>query len=152
MEVLVNLESPLQEDVIEMLDALDSYLASLYPPASNHLLSVESLTHENVRFVVARSGTSAVGCGALVLDQRGYAEIKRMYVGPELRGLGIGRRILDELERLAVGESQEIIRLETGVEQGAALQLYRSAGYRECEPFGDYTSDPLSVFMEKSLM
>ena len=151
VKVEVNIESPLQKDVSEMTDALDSYLASLYPPSSNHLLSVESLTGENVRFLVARLEGRAVGCGALVLDQCGCGEIKRMYVAPGCRGLGIGKGILRELERLAVDESQERVRLETGVDQHAALRLYRNTGYTQCPPFGEYMPDPLSVFMEKLL-
>ncbi len=152
MNVEVNLESPLQEDVVQMIRALDAYLESLYPSDSNHLLEVEALAGENVRFLVARVESRAVGCGALLLDPRGYGEIKRMYVDSEQRGLGIGRAILRELEKLAVEEDQKIVRLETGVEQHPALQLYRSAGYSECGPFGDYELDPLSVFMEKLLV
>ena len=70
MSVEVNVESPLQKDVIDMIEALDAYLGSLYPSTSNHLLSVESLAGENVRFVVAGVDERAVGCGALVLDHR----------------------------------------------------------------------------------
>ena len=149
LKVKMHLESPLHKDIVEMLEALDLYLASLYPPSSNHLLSVESLAGENIRFLVARVEGRAVGCGALVLDKHGYGEIKRMYVNPQYRGFGIGDGILRNLERLAVEEGQGIVRLETGVDQPAALQLYRKAGYTECEPFGDYTPDPLSIFMEK---
>ncbi len=134
-----------------MISALDSYLTSLYPSESNHLLDVEALTGENVRFLVARVEGRAVGCGALLLDPRGYGEIKRMYVDSEQRGLGIGRTILRELEKLAAEEGQKVVRLETGVEQHPALQLYRSAGYTDCGPFGDYALDPLSVFMERTL-
>lgn len=151
MNVEVNLESPMKEDVVQMINALDSYLESLYPSDSNHLLEVEALANENVRFLVARVEGRAVGCGALVLDLRGYGEIKRMYVDSEQRELGIGRTILLELEKLAVEEDQKIVRLETGVEQHPALRLYRNAGYTDCGPFGDYALDPLSVFMEKIL-
>lgn len=147
----VNLETPLQKDVIDMIGALDSYLASPYPASSNHLLAVESLTAENVQFVVARLAGKPAGCGALVLDKRGYGEIKRMYVVPGHRGLGIGKEILSELERLATEAGQAIVRLETGVKQEAALHLYRNAGYTQCAPFGNYGPDPLSIFMEKTL-
>ena len=147
----VNLESPVQKEVVELIRTLDEYLASLYPASSNHLLSVESLSGKNVRFVVARLAGKAVGCGALVLDERGYGEIKRMYVSPESRGHGIGKEILDTLEKLASESSCKTIRLETGFAQHAALHLYRSAGYMECSPFGDYGPDPMSVFMEGAL-
>ena len=151
MRVQISIESPLQKDVMEMVDALDAYLGSLYPPSSNHLLSVESLAGENVRFLVARAGGRAVGCGALALDPRGYGEIKRMYVKSAYRGLGIGESVLRQLERLALEERQACVRLETGVYQPAALELYRKAGYIERAPYGDFTPDPLSVFMEKPM-
>ena len=74
-----------------------------------------------------------------------------MYVDAEQRGLGIGKRILHRLERLAAEEGQETVRLETGIEQEAALHLYSNSGYTPCEPYGDYAPDPLSVFMEKQV-
>ena len=150
-EVQIGLEPPLQQDVVEMIEALDSYLASLYPSSSNHLIGVDSLMGEDVRFLVARIDGQAAGCGALLLDPRGYVEVKRMYVKPDVRRLGIGADILRELELLARKEKRTSLRLEAGVDQPEALALYRRAGYVECGPFGDYAPDPLSVFMEKAL-
>lgn len=149
--VEIGLEPPLQDDVVEMIEALDSYLASLYPSSSNHLASIDSLKGEDVRFLVARVDGQAAGCGALLLAPRGYVELKRMYVKPDVRALGIGAAILRELELLARKEHHTCIRLETGVDQPEALALFRRAGYVECDPFGDYGPDPLSVFMEKTL-
>ncbi len=85
-----------------------------------------------------------------MLGQPEYAEVKRMYVKPEARRLGIGAAILRELEGLARQEKRTCIRLETGVHQPEALALYRRAGYVDRGPFGDYPADPLSVFMEKN--
>ncbi len=149
--VQIALETPRQKDVAAMIKALDSYLGSLYPSGSNYLLDVDSLMGEQVRFLVARVDGAAAGCGALVLDDPGYAEIKRMYVRPEARGLGVGATILRELEDLARQEQRTGICLETGVHQPEALALYRRAGYVERGPFGNYPLDPLSVFMEKEL-
>ena len=149
--VQIGAETPLQEDVAEMIEALDTYLGSLYPRGSNYLLSLDSLIGDNVKFLVARVDGQASGCGALVLGQPEYAEIKRMYVKPEARRLGLGARILRELEALARQENRIWIRLETGVHQPEALALYRRAGYVERGPFGGYPLDPLSVFMEKEL-
>ena len=92
-----------------------------------------------------------MGCGGLVLDRRGYGEIKRVYVDPEYRGLGIAGSILRQLEAFALREGQPCVRLEVGVHQPAALHLYRGAGYVGSTPFGEYSHDPLSVFMEKRL-
>ena len=91
------------------------------------------------------------GCGAYVNHAGEYAEIKRMYVRPEFRGLKIGRRLLDALEARARAAGLHIARLETGVSQPEALGLYEEAGFRRRGPFGDYPADPLCVFMEKRL-
>ena len=144
------IESPRQADVARLLAALDAYLEGLYPPESNHLLSLSELCRPNVRFLVARRRGEALACGALVVEE-GYGEVKRMYVAPQARGQGLGRQILAAIEQRAAGEGLELMRLETGIHQAEALGLYRACGYAECEPFGGYVADPLSLFMEKRL-
>lgn len=132
-----------------MMAALDAYLAALYPPESNHGPAVAALLAPSVRFLVARRAGVAVGCGAILLAE-GYAEIKRMYVAPAARGLGIGRRMLAALASAAHAAGRPMLRLETGVAQPEALALYRRAGFVETPPFGDYAADPLSVFLARS--
>jgi putative acetyltransferase len=143
--------SPREADVARLIEELDAYLSSLYPAQSNHLLDVETLCGEDIRFFVARSGGEAVGCGALRVDMTGYGEVKRMFVSPSARGMNLGRRILSRIEAQAREEGLSCLRLETGIHQREALGLYRSAGFVDCEPFGNYRPDPLSVFMEKTL-
>jgi putative acetyltransferase len=152
MSVAITLatESPRQAEIARLLEALDAYQSALYPPQSNHFLDVEALAAPNVRFVVARRGATAVGCGALRIDA-GYGELKRMYVVPEARGHRLGRLILERIEEEARREGLRCLRLETGIRQPEALALYRAAGYVEREAFGEYAADPLSVFMEKIL-
>jgi putative acetyltransferase len=150
-EVAIAREDPRRPGVFPLIEALDAYLAALYPPESNHLLDLDALSAPDVRFFVARLGTEALGCGALRVDGVGYGEVKRMFVLPSARGLKIGARILARIEAQAREEGLVCIRLETGIHQPEALGLYRSTGYREREPFGDYRPDPLSVFMEKPL-
>jgi GNAT superfamily N-acetyltransferase len=99
-----------------LLAALDSYLEELYPPESRHGLTIEALGGSNVRFVIAEQGDRVVGCGALRLDDT-FAEIKRMYVVPEARKEGVGRRLLAHLEAAAAVSGRPLVRLETGVAQ-----------------------------------
>jgi putative acetyltransferase len=146
----LTVEDPDQPQVRELLAASDALMASLYPPASNHLLEIDALKRPEVTFVVARESGRALGCGALV-KSAGWAELKRMFVSPCARGRGIGRRILLQLERIAIESGVGLLRLETGVRQAEALALYRSAGFAEIGPFGAYAPDPLSVFMEKAI-
>ena len=147
----IQLEDPRQDDVLRMLSALDRYLQSLYPPESNHILDIAALCAPDIRFWVARLEGVAHGCGALRIAN-GYGEVKRMYVAPEARGRRLGRAILACIEDRAAREGIALMRLETGIHQAAAHALYRSGGYAECAPFGEYRQDPLSVFMEKRLV
>ncbi len=149
--VQIGIEQSFLEDVVQMIEALDAYLNSLYPNHAHYLVSVDSLKGKNVKFLVARVDGQATGCGAILLDDPGYAEIKRIYVKAEARRLGIGVAILQELERQARNENRARILLETGIHQPEALALYMRAGYVERGPFGGYPLDPLSVFMEKDL-
>jgi len=152
-KLTISQEYPNQPDVIALLEASDHYHAALYPAESNHLVDIASLMAPNVRFLVARQeGYAVAGCGAIVLGTEGaikIAELKRMWVDPSTRGMGLGRKLLGSLETEAIREGATVVRLETGVSQPEALGLYRAAGYRERTPFGAYEEDPLSIFMEK---
>jgi putative acetyltransferase len=150
-QILIQTEDPASPAARELIERLDKYLADLYPAESNHLLSVEALQQPNVTFMTARVDGAVAGCGSFVNQDGEYAEIKRMFVLPEFRGLKLGRRILDEIENLAQASGLELARLETGIYQPEALHLYKNAGYQPRGPFGDYAEDPLSIFMEKKL-
>lgn len=122
----------------------------MYPPTSNHFLDLEQLSRPDIRLFVARRDGAPLACGALRIA-RDYGEVKRMYVSPAARGEGLGRAILARIESEAQREGLRVMRLETGNRQNEALGLYRSAGYVDCGPFGEYRPDPLSRFMEKQL-
>ena len=87
--------------------------------------------------LIARLHSRPVGCGGLKLHADAACEIKRMWVAPEVRGLGVGRRLLTELEVLARGNGARVARLETNRSLKEAIQLYRSSGYREVPAFND---------------
>ena len=74
-----------------------------------------------------------------------------MFVHDRARGLGIGAALLDAVESLARSLGIQLLRLETGEPQAAAIALYSRAGFRRCAPFGVYVDDPTSVCMEKRL-
>ena len=150
-DVRIQVEDPASLEARGLIEQLDGYLAGLYPAESNHLLPVEALRQPNVTFITANVDGAVAGCGAFVNQDGEYAEIKRMFVLPEFRGLKLGRRILEELEKLAQASGLESARLETGVHQSEALLLYEKAGYQRRGPFGGYSEDTLSVFMEKKL-
>ena len=143
------IESPDQPDVIALIVDLDAYQDALYPAESRYALDLASLKKPNVRFAVARDDKGqALGCGAVVMAD-GYGELKRMYVRQASRGQGVASRILDLLERSASEAGCTSFTLETGPYQPEALAFYARSGYQQCERFGDYKDDPLSVFMRK---
>ncbi|MCZ4089507.1 GNAT family N-acetyltransferase [Sinorhizobium psoraleae] len=144
-------ESPRQPAVVRLLELSDAYAASLYPAESNHLVDLSTLEKSTVSFFVARRDGEIVGCCALVEAGDGTAEIKRMFVDPEVRGLKIGKHLLAALEAKAETRGLAAIRLETGIYQPEAIGLYKAFGYEERPPFGSYLPDPLSLFMEKSV-
>ncbi|MET9886577.1 GNAT family N-acetyltransferase [Streptomyces sp. NPDC006430] len=82
----------------------------------------------------------------------GDAELKRMYVVPEARGLGLARRILAELESDARAAGRVRMALETGDQQPEAIALYLSAGYTPSEKFGHYRFYDSSRCMTKPLL
>ena len=149
--VRVAIERPDQPEAIALIDALDAYQKPLYPAESHHGIDLDALRHPDVAFVLAREGVEAVGCGAVVFEP-GWAELKRMYVRPGLRGRGIAQAILAFLESRAMERGIGVMRLETGYLQPEALRLYERAGYARRGPFGSYGPDPNSVFMEKPLV
>lgn len=85
--------------------------------------------------LVATLHAEPVGCGALKFHDGEPAEIKRMWVAPTVRGLGLGRRILADLEAHAAASEVRTLRLETNRALGEAIGLYRAAGYREVTAF-----------------
>lgn len=87
--------------------------------------------------LIARLRSRPVGCGALKFHREAPVEVKRMWVSPGARGLGLGRRLLVELERQAKSSGARVARLETNRTLHEAINLYRTSGYDEVAPFND---------------
>jgi DNA-binding MarR family transcriptional regulator len=85
--------------------------------------------------LLARLFGDPVGCGAIRTLEPGVGEIKRMWISPEVRGLGVGRRLLAELERAAIALKLRTVRLDTNGSLAEAIRLYRASGYREIAPY-----------------
>lgn len=151
MTVTIALEPPRQPDVMRLLELSDAYAASLYPAESNHMVDISTLEGEGVSFFVARREDAVLGCGALVEAGDGTAEIKRMFVDEQARGLKLGKRLVDAILERAREMNLLAVRLETGIYQPQAIGLYRANGFTEIGAFGSYRPDPLSIFMEKKL-
>jgi len=142
-------------EIVELLEELNGALDVGYAPDQKHALSVEQLFQPNIRFFVARVDGAAVACGGIgVYD--GYAELKRMYAKPEVRGQGVAKAVLQRLEAEAHAAGITLVQIETGNLQVEAMRFYEREGYRKCGAFGPYAAMPAnaiatSVFYEKRL-
>ena len=108
-----------------------------FDPAQSITADPEELRPPAGVVLVARLHSRPVGCGALKLQPGEPAQIKRMWVEEAARGLGVGRRLLHELEEHAAGQGAGVVRLETNRSLTAAISMYRSAGYTEVDAFND---------------
>ena len=88
-------------------------------------------------FIVARMRGRPVGCGAVKLRGKEPAEFKRMWIASDVRGLGLGKRLLSALEQHARDNGAPAVRLETNRTLTEAIAMYRKSGYVEIEPFND---------------
>lgn len=118
-------------------DELDARFETGYDPGRSLFEEAAELTEPVGLFLVARLREDPIGCGGLRLHGSESAEIRRMWVAPSARGLGLGRRILSELEEHARRRGVRVVRLVTNRTLREAIALYRSSGYVEIEPFGD---------------
>jgi putative acetyltransferase len=106
---------------------------------------------EGVFLVVRDDEGRAIGCGGICRFDAARAELKRMYVVPDSRGLGIGRRLLVELEEEARALEYSAIVLETGDKQPESVGLYVSAGFERIPCYPPYSERALSLCFEKRL-
>jgi GNAT superfamily N-acetyltransferase len=145
-----DIESPV---VQQLITALNAELSQRYrEPGANHFrLDPAEVAEGQGAFLVAYLGERAVGCGAVRRNDAETAEIKRMYVDPSLRGNGIARRVLEQLEAEGRRLGARRLVLETGIRQADAIALYQRAGFVEVPLFGEYLGSPLSVCMAKEL-
>ncbi len=151
VEIVIQKADPREPPVQALIEELDDYQARLYPAESNFGLDIDSLVQPEVRFFSVTVDRVILGCGGFWLHGD-YAEVKRVYIHPKSRGLGLGRKLMAHIEAEMLAEGRSISRLETGISQPEALGLYRALGYVERGPFGDYPAgDPFCVFMEKKL-
>lgn len=137
-----------------LIDSLDRELRGVYaePGATHFRLDADEVTGGRGAFLIVYREGTPIGCGALRLLDAETAELKRMYVAPDVRGTGLGRHLLDALEAEARALRVRRLVLETGVRQAAALALYRAAGFQPIPLYGEYCLSPdTSVCLGKEL-
>ena len=152
--ISVDVESPessagrwcLEQYYAELRDRFDAG----FDPATSSLPDPGEMAPPSGLFLLARLRGAPVGCGGLILHGAKPAEIKRMWVAPEVRGLGLGRRMLSELERRASDSGAPATRLDTNRNLTVAIAMYRSSGYEEIP---DFNGEPYAHhWFEKRLL
>ncbi|MGD1067652.1 MAG: GNAT family N-acetyltransferase [Vulcanimicrobiaceae bacterium] len=143
------------EEIRALIAELDADLGGNYVPEQQHGLKLDAIFAPDMRFFVAYLDGEGVGCGGVALFD-GFAEVKRMYVRPNVRGRGVADAIVARIETEARAAELRVLRLETGDAQHAAIRFYERHGFRTCGAIEPYASmEPYaiatSVFMEKDL-
>jgi putative acetyltransferase len=152
MAITIETERPDTGDARQLIEELEAHLASHYPDESRHGYSVDKLIAQGVAFFVIRQDGVPAGCGGVQLFGTEYGELKRMYVRPQFRGLGLGKLLLDRLAEYARMNGIRLLRLETGIHQHEAIKLYERYGFRRIPPFPPYFEDPLSRCYEMEIV
>lgn len=135
-------------DFQKLVAHLDDYLKEIN--GNNHSFfsqfnTIDTLSH----VLLAYSDSKPIGCGAFKPFSEKEAEVKRMFVIPEFRGQGIGRKILKNLEYWAEESNFDFCILETSKDMPNAVKLYQKAGYSAIQNYGPYKDVESSVCMKK---
>lgn len=156
MGVNVAIETPFQDEVKRLVEALDAHLLPLAPEEFHFGLDIAEMGADDTTVFVARGDDgSAVGIGALRdvgIDQcQRTGEVKRMYTDPAVRGQRVGSALIEAIQTHARSLGIERLVLETGVGEGlaAAVRLYENHGFTECGAVLDYPDSGYSRFFEK---
>ena len=149
--IIITQTDPRSPPTLALIEELDRHLNQLYPAESNYLMDLDALCAPDVRFFAAQVDGETLGCGA-IKQFSDYTEVKRVFVSPRARGLGVARRLIKALEEATRDAGLRIMRLETGIYQPDALALFEKVGFSRISSFGSYPQDdPYSVFMEHKL-
>ena len=133
----------------QYFDELDRRFEAGFDPAASRAADDREMTPPRGVFLVASVDGDPVACGGVktIAPRIGY--LKRMWVADEVRGLGLGRRMLEALEAEARGLGHQTLRLETNRALPEALRLYQGRGFLEVAPFN---TDPYAHYwLEKAL-
>jgi GNAT superfamily N-acetyltransferase len=152
-DITIRVEPPDSPSAARLLEALAAEKAERYPEGYDEDRApdepLEELVPPEGAFLVAFLDGAPAGCGGVRRMGPEVGELKHLYVAPDARGHGLGRRLLEEMEAAAARIGYRTVRLETNPELGEALHMYEEAGYRETAPYDD--NPYASRYLEKDL-
>jgi len=143
------------DSVKSLIAELDEFLAGAYTPEQRHGISLDAIFQPGIEFFTASADGADIGCAGIAL-YKNFGEVKRMYVRPAWRGRGVAQALTAQLTESARAAGLSLLRLETGINQPAALKFYAREGFVSCPAFEPYASMPpaaivASLFFEKPL-
>lgn len=145
-------------DALRLVDEVQGYYAELYGGPDTGPIDAREMAPPDGAFFVGYLEERPVLMGGwrfplepIAIPARCPAEIKRMYVVPDLRGNGLARGLLAHLEVSASAAGADALVLETGRPQVAAVALYRACGFTDVPPFGHYKDEPDAVHLGKAI-
>lgn len=137
--VTIAVEDPTTADakwcINQYFEELNRRFDAGFDPSLSISADARELVPPEGALLIARLSGRPVGCGAFKFHGPAPAELKRMWLSGDVRGLGLGRRLLAELEEYARKAGVRVIHLETNRNLTEAIHLYRTSGYREVPPF-----------------
>ena len=156
MTMTISPERADSADALALISELDALLNPLYAPDDRHGYNVAKLLQPDVHFFVVRHNGMAAGCGGVHLfvassTDVAFGELKRMFVRPQFRGMGLGRKLVEHMVDFVQQRGITVLRLETGIYQKEAIALYESLGFQRIQPFGKYCVTDVSLCFEKQL-
>jgi ribosomal protein S18 acetylase RimI-like enzyme len=134
---------PLHPDAVRCFEAyyreLDRRFDGGFDVGQSRTFEADEVRPPNGIVLIAHLDDPAVGCGSLKAGPTKPPEIKRLWVDPDARGLGVGRRLLEALEERAAATGTRSVRLDTNAALTEAIALYRATGYVEVSRFNNET-------------
>lgn len=148
--VILSAESPFSPDAVSLMNELSECLHAMTGDSGKDSFDADDVCNDRAVFVIARNESGkAVGCGAFRPMDEKTAEVKRMYA--QAKGMGIGHKILSDLESRAYHIGYETIRLETRIVNAKAVSFYERNGYKKIPNYGKYAGRTNSICFEKNL-
>ena len=151
MAVSIAIETPLQDDVRDLVAKLNAHLLPLSPLEFQFKMTVEQMAGADTAVFVARDESGkAIGMGALKVHSAELGEVKRMFTDPAVRGKRVGSALLQAIVDLAREKGIATLMLETGAlaDMPEAHRLYSRSGFTPRGPFLDYPDSQWSAFFE----
>jgi putative acetyltransferase len=138
------------KDFHSLVNLLDDELNSTYGKVQDQYDKLNKINNVDTVIIVYQDN-NLVGCGCFKIFNKDSIEIKRMFVKAEVRGNGIAKMLLLELEKWAVEKGFSTSILETGIKQMAAMRLYAKLGYSRINNYGPYAGNANSICFSKDL-